>query len=168
MRQTSVPPEKSNVVTLPSGQTGQVRHAVSPITRIHLLGTMRAASARHSDILPRGRKARAILGYLCFAGGAQVPRSRLAAMLWDRVSKDQARASLRQSHPRIDPGIRSGVEADHIGRSSHHSTQHKRVLDRCNRALVRGAGNSSSVRSKLAELCKGELLEELDGISAGI
>src|SRR5205085_12057098 len=73
------------------------RLSPSPIVRIHLLGVMRAASVRHSDILPRGRKARAIFGCLCFAGGAPILRSRLAEMLWDRVSIYQARASLRQA-----------------------------------------------------------------------
>src|SRR5262245_45240672 len=98
MQRTSSPSKTSNVVTLSTGQTTLAgRRPSSPIARLHLLGPMRASSVRHSDILPRARKARAILGYLCFSGGAQVSRSRLAGMLWDRVSKAQARASLRQT-----------------------------------------------------------------------
>ena len=165
MRQTSLPPEKSNVVSLPSGQTGPVRHAVSPIMRIHLLGTMRAASARHSDILPRGRKARAILGYLCFAGGAQVPRSRLAGMLWDRVSKNQARASLRQAIRELTqvfgPVSKQILSIDHRTIRLNTSACWIDAI-----ALLSEELGTQSVRSKLAELCKGELLEELDGISA--
>src|SRR5581483_9546012 len=68
-----------------------------PIVRIHLLGSMRATTFVGDDVLPRGRKARAVLGCLCLAAGARVPRSRLAAMLWDRVSDFQARASFRQA-----------------------------------------------------------------------
>ena len=33
----------------------------------------------------RGRKARALLGYLCLHPGSSVARNRLAALLWDRV-----------------------------------------------------------------------------------
>src|SRR5246127_2264119 len=66
-----------------------------PIVRIHLLGSMRATSYLGDDVLPRAKKARAALGYLCLASGARVPRTRIASMLWDRVSPDQARASFR-------------------------------------------------------------------------
>src|ERR1041385_2885091 len=74
--------------------TPATAHAVA---RIQILGPMRATSYLGSDILPRGRKARAILGCLCVASGKRVARSRLAAMLWDRVPEFQARASFRQS-----------------------------------------------------------------------
>ena len=40
-----------------------------PIVRIHVLGTMRATTYLGDDILPRGKKARAILGYLLSAAG---------------------------------------------------------------------------------------------------
>src|ERR1051325_12176067 len=66
-----------------------------PIVRIHLLGSMRATSYLGADVLPRAKKARAALGYLCLASGARVPRTRIASILWDRVSPDQARSSFR-------------------------------------------------------------------------
>src|SRR5690242_11039416 len=69
------------------------RPAAHPIVRIHLLGPMRATSYLGEDVLPRAKKARAILGHLCLAFGAPVPRARIAAMLWDRVSAAQARTS---------------------------------------------------------------------------
>src|SRR6201997_5322431 len=59
------------------------RPSACRIARIHLLGPMRATSYLGDDILPRGKKARALLGYLCLAGGAKVPRLRLARLLWD-------------------------------------------------------------------------------------
>src|ERR1700736_4387097 len=68
-----------------------------PIVRIHLLGSMRATSYLGDDVLPRAKKARAALGYLCLAPGARVSRTRLASMLWDRVGGDQARTSFRQA-----------------------------------------------------------------------
>jgi hypothetical protein len=39
------------------------RPAAHPIVRIHLLGPMRATSYLGEDVLPRARKARAILGH---------------------------------------------------------------------------------------------------------
>src|ERR1700758_4802347 len=68
-----------------------------PIVRIHLLGSMRATSYLGDDVLPRAKKARAALGYLCLAAGARVPRARIASLLWDRVSAEQARTSFRQT-----------------------------------------------------------------------
>src|ERR1700740_117935 len=73
------------------------RPAACRIARIHLLGPMRATSYLGEDILPRGKKARAMLAYLCLASGANVPRLRRARMLWDQASDDLARGSLRHA-----------------------------------------------------------------------
>src|ERR1700752_1101176 len=67
-----------------------------PILRIHLLGSMRATSYLGDDVLPRAKKPRAALAYLCLPSGARVSRERLARTLWDRVSANQARTSLRK------------------------------------------------------------------------
>ena len=64
--------------------------------KFHVLGSMRATYLG-GDILPRGRKARALLGYLSLTSGTRIPRSRLAAMLWDRSPDAQARTSFRQA-----------------------------------------------------------------------
>src|SRR5712692_6022802 len=72
-------------------------HATHPIVRIHLLGSMRATSYLGANILPRGKKTRALLGYLCLAAGEPVSRARLTALLWDRVPTAQARTSFRQA-----------------------------------------------------------------------
>ena len=64
--------------------------ATCRIARIHLLGPIRATSYLGDDILPRGRKARALLACLCLAAGTEVPRIQLARLLWD-----QARDELR-------------------------------------------------------------------------
>src|SRR5215470_6774910 len=86
------------------GQSGTVTGKIShdshflarPIVRIHLLGKMRATSYLGDDVLPRAKKARAALGFLCLTAGARASRTRIATMLWDRVSADQARTSFRQ------------------------------------------------------------------------
>lgn len=58
---------------------------------------MRAVAPGGEDILPRARKARALLAYLCLAQGERVSRSRLAGILWDRSGEAQARMSLRHA-----------------------------------------------------------------------
>ena len=67
--------------------------ARQPLVRVYLLGALRAISRTGQDILPRGRKARALLGYLCLYPGEAVARNRLAALLWDRVPDAQAATS---------------------------------------------------------------------------
>src|SRR5215470_7564946 len=67
------------------------------IVRIHLLGPMQATTYLGSNILPHGSRARALLGYLCMAGGAHVSRARLAGLLWDRMEERSALANLRQA-----------------------------------------------------------------------
>src|SRR5919197_3641319 len=91
--------ERSKVVRLNVGRAQEAGPYGSghPIVRIHILGSMRATTYLGTDILPRGKKARAILGYLALAHGERVPRARLAAMLWDRVPEGQARSSFRQA-----------------------------------------------------------------------
>lgn len=73
------------------------RQTAGPLVRIHILGPMSAMSFSGESVLPRGKRARAILGSLCLADGAPLRRGRLAALLWDRVPDFQARASFRQA-----------------------------------------------------------------------
>lgn len=65
--------------------------------RIYLVGTMRAVAPDGEDMLPHGRKTRALLACLCLAQGERVSRSRLAGLLWDRSGDAQARMSLRHA-----------------------------------------------------------------------
>src|SRR4051794_5493563 len=58
---------------------------------------MRAQTPDGADALPRARKARAVLAYLCLAGGRPIPRVRLAGEIWERVPDAQAPVSLRQA-----------------------------------------------------------------------
>src|SRR5262249_42395282 len=68
-----------------------------PLVRIHLLGPMQATTYLGENALPHGKRARAVLGYLCLAGGEHVSREQLARLLWDRVSPAAARTNLRQA-----------------------------------------------------------------------
>jgi DNA-binding SARP family transcriptional activator/Tfp pilus assembly protein PilF len=167
MQQRLSPSGLTNVVPLPNGQTDFVRrHGAAPVVRIHLLGPMRASAARHQpDILPRGRKARAILAYLCLAGGAPVPRSRLAALLWDRVPQSQARVSFRQAFHELS--IAFGTLANDLLAADRDAV--RLDIGACwidAVALLSEEPGADDVRKRLAELCTGELLEDLNDVSA--
>ena len=54
-------------------------------------------SAVGVDILPRSRKARALLAYLCLCTRARTSRNHLTALLWDTSSDAHARMSLRHT-----------------------------------------------------------------------
>ena len=137
-----------------------------PIVRIHLLGSMRATSYLGADVLPRPQKARAALGYLCLAAGARVPRTRIACMLWDRVSPDQARTSFR-SKALTELTAAMGVLAAELisaGRSTLSLNTDLCWIDAL--ALVKSPDSDDAARADLAVLCVGELLEGLDEVSA--
>jgi DNA-binding SARP family transcriptional activator/Tfp pilus assembly protein PilF len=164
MQKRLSPAELNKVVSLPRGQFAR-RHAVAPIVRIHLLGGMRAFTVRHANILPRGRKARAILASLCLAEGAPVRRSELAAMLWDRVPDFQARASFRQAFREL--AVAFGLLADellHADRDTVRLDISACWIDAV--ALLSYEPGAESVRKELAEVCKGDLLADLNNVSA--
>ncbi len=167
MQKSVVRAERAKVVRLERSAAPGIasRRGDRPIVRVHLLGSMRATTYLGDDILPRGKKARAILGVLCLAEGKHVPRARLAALLWDRVPDSQARTSFRQAFRELTTAMGA------LGREliSGDRNTVKLNADLCwIDALAMLAPERSSVnslRSDLAALCTGELLEELDGAS---
>jgi TolB-like protein/DNA-binding winged helix-turn-helix (wHTH) protein len=140
------------------------RTTACPIARIHLLGPMRATSYLGDDILPRGKKARAVLAYLCLARGEKVPRIRLARLLWDQASDDLARGSLRQALSELTSALGPFAgELISTGRTTISLNADACWID----ALALAESSSpDSVRSDLALCCTGKLLESFDGVSA--
>ncbi|MBV8751945.1 MAG: hypothetical protein JO328_03705 [Hyphomicrobiales bacterium] len=137
--------------------------AAHPIVRIHLLGPMRATSYLGEDVLPRPKKARAALGYLCLAFGARVPRVRVASMLWDRVSEAQARTSFRQVVSELTSAMGClSPELISTGRATIRFNTDACWVDAL--ALMESS-QSDRARSDLAVLCGGELLEGMDDVS---
>ncbi len=63
---------------------------------LHLIGSMQAVDAHGNSLLPRTRKARAVLAILALASPKAVSRARITALLWSRREREQARGSLRQ------------------------------------------------------------------------
>src|ERR1043166_5121209 len=139
--------------------------AIRPIVRIHLLGSMRATSYLGDDVLPRAKKARAALAYLCLAHQGRAPRSRIASMLWDRASAPQARTNFRQALFDLNEAMGSlAAELILTGRASVRLNTDICWIDAL--ALVKSPYSDDSTRADLAVLCPGELLEGLDEVSA--
>ena len=155
-----------NVVPLDRSRSPEVASAVTrPLVRIHLLGSMRATTYLGDNVLPHGRKSRAILACLCLAFGMPVRRARLAALLWDRVPDDQARKSFRQSLRELvramGPLAAELISAD---RETVRFDMGQCWIDAV--ALLSPQASAANLRSDLAGLCNGELLEELEGASS--
>jgi adenylate cyclase len=137
-----------------------------PIVRIHLLGPMRATTCLGDNILPHGKRARAVLGYLCLAAGEHVSRARLAGLLWDRVPDAAARTNLRQALRELSSAFGGfAKELISTGRDIIRLNVDACWID----ALAAMALDPSALDSPhgdLEVLCRGELLEDLDGASA--
>src|ERR1700724_2353847 len=88
--------DHSGAVTIGAVRFDQ-RPTACRVARIHLLGAMRATSYLGDDILPRGKKARALLAYLCLASGTKVARIGRARLLWDQAGDELAGERLRRA-----------------------------------------------------------------------
>jgi TolB-like protein len=133
------------------------------IARIHLIGPVRATSYLGDDILPRGKKARALLAYLCLAAEAKAPRTRLARLLWDDVSDELARGSLRQTLRELSASM--GPLAGELISASRAAIRLNTDACWIDALALLETSAPDSVRSDLAAFCSGKLLEGLDGIS---
>jgi TolB-like protein/Tfp pilus assembly protein PilF len=134
------------------------------IARIHLLGPMRATSYLGDDILPRGKKARAMLAYLCFAFGTEVPCLQLARLLWDQASDGLARASLRRALLELCSAM--GPLAGELISTGQATLRLNADACWVDAAALLESSSSDSARGDLALFCTGNLLEGLDGASA--
>ena len=81
----------------PRGAGAARDHDVRPTLHLTLLGPMRARDADGNDVLPRLRKARAVLAILALAAPRPVLRSRLSALLWSLSDPFHALVSLRMA-----------------------------------------------------------------------
>ncbi len=101
-RQSAIEPGLSGSHLGQSGSYIDIATDVPPyapgvILSIRLLGRISATDRHGIDVLPRGRKARALLAILALAAPAPILREQACQLLWSRRDREQARASLRQS-----------------------------------------------------------------------
>jgi TolB-like protein len=167
MNKTVAMPRPSDVTPIGSKPDARrQRPRNRPIVRIHLLGPMRATTYLGDNVLPHGKRARAVLGYLCLAAGEHVPRAHLAGLLWDRVSETAARTNLRQALHELSSTF-GGLAKELIitGRDIVRLNVDACWVD----ALAAVALDPAALdlpHVDLPALCRGELLEDLDGASA--
>ncbi len=79
---------------------------------VRVIGQMEIRAADGTNLLPAGRKTRALFGMLAILQPRALSRSRAAETLWSRRPSDQARASLRQELHRLLDGF--GPLAAHV------------------------------------------------------
>ena len=145
----------------PAYATGVVPRA---LPRIYLIGTMRAVAPDGGDFLPRGRKTRGLLAFLCLAEGARVSRNRLVGLLWDRSADANGRMSLRQSLSELNAVVNRHVPGlVEIGRDKVRIDLGKCWVDAL--AILGASTDSASDSSNLIQLYSERILEDLDGIT---
>src|ERR1700736_5798320 len=150
--------------TLTAGIPDHAYFPSRPIVRIHLLGSMRATSYLGDDVLPRAKKARAVLAHLCLSPGARAPRTRIATMLWDRVSANRARGNFSLALFELTSAM--GPLAGELISTAQATVRLN--IDVCwidALALMKSPYADPTTRGDLAVLCPGELLEGFDELS---
>jgi TolB-like protein/DNA-binding SARP family transcriptional activator len=124
---------------------------------------MRAVAPDGADFLPRGRKTRGLLAYLCLARGERVSRGRLVGLLWDRSAEAQGRMSLRQSLSELNGMVNRHVPAlVEIDRDSVRIDVRKCWVDAL---AIFEPGADAAHTSSLLQPYSERLLEDLDGIT---
>ncbi|MFD1985555.1 hypothetical protein ACFSOZ_24165 [Mesorhizobium newzealandense] len=130
---------------------------VRPLLRLRVFGAMEAWSWTGESILPRGRKAQAILAYLAMCGEAVVPRRRLARLLWSTRWDEQARASLRQSLMELRRGI-IAIAPELL------CIEKDRVSLQIAKVWIDGIGISATARRSVSQRDPATFLETLRGL----
>lgn len=127
--------------------------------RLVLLGQMEAWSLSSLRVLPRTRKARAILAILGLAHGAPVPRPRIAELLWSRRGDEQRRGSLRQALHELQEALGPvGVPVIEASREALRLRAELVWVDAVE------ATRAATARPAALDLPGAELLADLDGI----
>jgi TolB-like protein/cytochrome c-type biogenesis protein CcmH/NrfG len=165
MNRNVIPPPRA-VTPLGSVRPERRESRDRPIVRIHLLGPMRATTYLGENIVPHGKRARAVLGYLCLAAGRHVPRAELARLLWDSVPAATARTKLRRALCELSSTF-GGLSKELITGSRDVIRLNVQAcwID----ALAVFTLDSAPLdvpSGELLALCRGELLADLDGASA--
>jgi DNA-binding SARP family transcriptional activator len=129
------------------------------VVRLRLIGQMEAWTVTSENVLPAGRKTRALLAAVALAGPRPALRGRLAELLWSRRLEEQARASLRQEiHRLLEVLAPAQTEVLQVTRD-HLSLKPGAVwID------VEEVMRATTAEPAALALLDGELLEDLTGI----
>lgn len=128
--------------------------------RIHVFGALRCQFADGTGFSPRLRKSRCVLAFLTLARGRPIPRNRVAGILWDLNTEEQARNNLRQAVSDLNASFPKGAGL------TIEANRNELRLDAqtywCDLALFEpgGATDDPGVGGPT-----GQLLDDLDGLS---
>ena len=127
---------------------------------VRLLGPVRV-SVNGADIAISGKKALALLLYLCRRTGTEVPRETICALLWPDSGDEQARGSLRQTLSVLRKSLDQGGAGFIWSSKSAASVRGDGLFVDANVFEAEG-GNTTA--DKIA-LYQGDLAEGLSGVS---
>ncbi|MBL8702166.1 MAG: hypothetical protein JNK67_27525 [Alphaproteobacteria bacterium] len=139
---------------------GSDTHPLDIVAKIQLIGSIRVVDHLEVDILPAGRRPRAILAITAMSLGDKVSRNTLIDLLWGRSSEREARQSLRTALSTLKSSLnRHGFDVvdsdnDHVWISAERS--------RIDVAELLGGGRPLD-GGILLRAGKGELMKELFG-----
>jgi DNA-binding SARP family transcriptional activator/TolB-like protein len=126
---------------------------------MRLIGQMEAWTLTSENVLPAGRKTRALLAVIALSSPRPALRGRLAELLWSRRPEEQARASLRQEiHRLLESLAPCGTEILTVTRD--HISLRPGVVWVDVEEVMRATTDQPASLS----LLDGDLLEDLDGI----
>ena len=126
---------------------------------MRLIGQMEAWTLTSENVLPAGRKTRALLAVIALSTPRPALRGRLAELLWSRRPEEQARASLRQEiHRLLESLAPTGTEILTVTRD-HLSLRPGLVWIDVEEVMRATTDQPASL-----SLLDGDLLEDLDGI----
>jgi TolB-like protein/Tfp pilus assembly protein PilF len=138
-----------------------------PVVRIHLLGPIEATTCFGDDLLPHSATARAAFGYLCLASSQGVRRAQLAALLWDQMAAAAARTELSQVLRELSSAFGAFAhELIDIGRDVVKLRREACWIDVLAILALEHSTPPDALPADLATVCRGKLLEDLDGVSA--
>jgi len=129
------------------------------VARLRLIGQIEAWTAGAENLLPSGRKTRALLAVVALSAPKPALRGRLAELLWSRRPEEQARASLRQEIHRLTESL-SPAKTEIIQVTREHLV----LRPDSTWVDVHEVMRATPRQPASLALLDGELLEGLDGV----
>jgi len=120
---------------------------------------MEAWTVTSENVLPAGRKTRALLASVALAAPRPALRGRLAELLWSRRPEEQARASLRQEIHRLLETLAPAKTEILVVTRDHLTLRPGAVW-----VDVQEVMRATTIQPASLSLLDGDLLEDLDGI----
>jgi len=149
----------AGTTTRPLGPPTQASPGGQVVLRLRLIGQMEAWTITSENVLPAGRKTRALLAVVALSAPRPALRGRLAELLWSRRPEEQARASLRQEiHRLLETLSPASTEIMQVTRD-HLSLKPGAVWVDVEEVMRATTDQPASL-----SLLDGDLLEDLDGI----